>query len=127
MGSPEYHEAQVVVVEEAQFFPDVYEFLSRESDVSGKEFLVSGLAGDYKRKPIGNVLALIPFAEYVDKLNGLCNRCRDKTPGCFTRRLIESVGYDQMVVGGRETYECVCRKHLMMDTDMMETEMPTET
>src|SRR6478735_4729842 len=61
----EYKEAEVVIVEEAQFFPDCFSFISTECDISGKEFIVSGLSGDFKRQPIGDILCLIPHAEHV--------------------------------------------------------------
>jgi thymidine kinase len=111
---PEYADAQVVVIEEAQFFPDTYDFISRECDISGKEFIVSGLSGDYQRKPIGDILTLIPHAEFVDKLNGLCNQCKDGTVGCFTQRHTDS-NHEQIAIGAGDMYDCVCRKHYSLN------------
>lgn len=109
LNMQEYTQAQVVVVEEAQFFPDLLQFLPRETDVSGKDFIVSGLSGDFQRNVIGDILYLIPYAEHVHKLNGLCNVCNDGTLGCFTKRIVSCT--DQVLVGGKESYQCVCRKH----------------
>jgi thymidine kinase len=107
----EYTEAEVVVIEEAQFFPDLLRFVPRESDVSGKDFIVSGLSGDFQRKAMGEILFLVPHAEHVHKLNGLCNMCKDGTLGSFTKRTVPCT--DQVLVGGKNFYTCVCRKHLV--------------
>lgn len=103
-----YDEADVVIIEEAQFYSDLLEFVTRESDKSNKILIVAGLAGDFERKPIGHVLDLIPFAEHVEKLNGFCNGCKDGTSGAFTRRISDDVS--QLVVGGKNKYDSVCRK-----------------
>lgn len=104
-----YCTADVVIIEEAQFFPDLVGFLRIQSDESGKIFVASGLSGDYLRQPIGSILQLVPIAESVEKLNGYCNICKDGTIGCFTKRK-ENCSADQVFVGGAESYECVCRK-----------------
>lgn len=107
----EYVDADVVVIEEAQFFTDLYDVITTQSDISGKEFIVSGLSGDYQRQEIGGILSLIPYAEYVDKLSGLCQRCKDGTLGSYSLRLTEET--DQISIGGKNRYECVCRKHFL--------------
>lgn len=111
----EYIQADVIIVEEAQFFPDLVQFIIKECDKNEKQFIVSGLSGDSQRKGIGHILDLVPHAEHVDKLNGMCHQCKDGTAGSFTRRLYteDEKGKQQIFVGGKESYECVCRKHFL--------------
>jgi len=113
LSMKDYISADVVIIEEGQFFPDLFNFVTTESDKLEKEFIVSGLAGDFQRKEIGQMLLLIPHAEIVEKLNGLCSECADGTQGCFTRRKVSVGKVDQILVGGKESYQCVCRKHLL--------------
>jgi thymidine kinase len=105
----DFKEASVIVIEEAQFFQDLLEFF-KTINVSSKHFIVSGLAGDYRMNPIGDILSLIPMAEYVEKINGFCIYCKDGTIGAFTKK---KKGSDDKTieVGGLELYECVCRNH----------------
>lgn len=103
-----FKDANVVIIEEAQFFSDLLEFFYK-LDLSSKDFIVSGLAGDFKMRPIGDILALIPMAEFVEKINGLCKYCKDGTVGAFTRKTSSS--QETVQVGGMDLYECVCRIH----------------
>lgn len=104
----EFNEAKVVIIEEAQFFPDLIKFF-KSQDLNEKHYIVSGLAGDYQMNPIGDVLKLIPMAEHVEKINGFCKYCKDGTIGAFTRR---KTGSSKVIeVGGEDKYECVCRLH----------------
>jgi len=114
VGTVEYVTADVVVIEEAQFFSDLVSFVVRETDIRGKpDFVVSGLSGDFERNSIGGILQLIPHAEKVDVLHGLCDRCADGTPGCFTKRRMNTGG--KILIGGKDEYECVCRRHYVWD------------
>jgi thymidine kinase len=67
------------------------------------------LDGDYNRRPIGEVLELIPYANECHKYSSLCTICNDGTKAPFTKRLVKSE--DQILVGGKESYIPVCSKH----------------
>lgn len=108
--SYDFENADVVIIEEAQFFQDIYEFIKKHL-FTKKKFIVSGLSGDTSLNPIGDILRLIPMAENVEKLNGLCQICNDGTIGSFTRRKGTDVG--QIIVGGKELYSCVCISHFI--------------
>jgi thymidine kinase len=112
VGDERYHRADVVIIEEAQFFDRLHDFVVRECDKNEKDFVVSGLSGDFFKRPIGEILTLIPHAEKVEKLNGFCNVCKDGTEGSFTKKKLDCKGNDeQILVGGAEIYQCVCREH----------------
>ena len=106
-----FNNAEVIVIEELQFFADAYDHIVDWSDNKGKNVIACGLDGDFKRAPFGDVLRLIPHAEKVVKLSALCKRCRDGTPANFTMRVTKDES--QTVVGSDDVYEAVCRKHFL--------------
>ncbi|WP_146655571.1 thymidine kinase [Labilithrix luteola] len=98
--------AQVVGIDEAQFFDDAVvdaaEFLANK----GVRVICAGLDQDYRGRPFGPMAALMSIAEYVTKLHAVCNRCG--APACRSQRLIGTEG--QLFVGGAADYEPRCRK-----------------
>lgn len=112
-GMDDYVNSEVIFIEEAQFFSDLFDFISRETDCTEKIFIVCGLSGGYKRQPLGDILRLIPLSERVEHLSGLCKQCKDGTLGNFTKRIAQLP--EHITVGGAEMYECVCRKHYLAD------------
>lgn len=54
----------VIGVDEGQFYPDLLEVVQRLAD-AGKKVIVSALDGDFRRKPFGDVLQLVPLADSV--------------------------------------------------------------
>ena len=110
-----FSNSEFIIIEEAQFFPDLFEFVTQAADEYNKCVIVAGLDGDFQRNPFGNsdLLRLIPHAEEVIKLKGYCQLCNDLTPASFTRRIINST--EQHLVGGKESYIPVCRKHHIFD------------
>lgn len=104
----EFHDANTVVIEEAQFFPDLKAFALSAVEDYHKEVVVVGLDGDYDRKPFGQILDLIPYCDSVQKLTALCIRCGNGTPALFSSR---NGGGPQVMIGAADLYEPVCRKH----------------
>jgi thymidine kinase len=98
-----------VIVDEGQFFPDLKLTISKWVDNYPINIIVGGLDGDFQRKPIGEILDIIPLADKCTKLASLCNLCQDGSEGCFTFRLVNST--DKVLVGGSESYIPLCRKH----------------
>ena len=76
-----------------------------------KTIILAGLDADYKQEKFGEILDCIPVADSVTKLSALCMRCKDGTPGPFTKRIVDTKELE--LVGGCETYEAVCRHHLI--------------
>jgi thymidine kinase len=105
-----YQECRVLIIEEAQFFSGLYDFVLEACEKDNKHVLVVGLDGDSNRKEFGEILRLIPVCDSVKKLYGLCVRCKDGTKACFTKRLIEN--NDQIFIGTSE-FEAVCRRHYL--------------
>lgn len=67
--------AAVVVVDEAQFFPDLAEFAASAVDEDGKTLLVAGLSGDFRRRNFGQLAELLPHADAVTTLTATCGFC----------------------------------------------------
>ena len=114
MTNPEYLSADLVVVDEAQFFTDLKAFAEYTVDHLGKDMLIVGLDGDADRKPFGQILECIPLADSVTKLKAFCKECNDGSEAIFTLCRKPKEKTEQVMVGGAETYEAVCRKHFLM-------------
>lgn len=98
--------AETILINEGQFFPDIEEQVKLLVEQSNKRVYICGLDGDFERKPIGNLLQLIPFSDHINKLKSLCSLCRDGTPGVFSFRTSREV--DQVVIGS-SNYVPLCR------------------
>jgi thymidine kinase len=106
----EYNKATHVIIEEAQFFSDLKEFVLDAVEIQEKHVICAGLNGDSERRPFGQILDLIPYCNFVTKLNAKCTRCSDK--GLFTFRVSGSAT-EQVFVAGADKYEALCRKHYL--------------
>ena len=106
--------ADVIIIEEAQFFSDLLEFAKISVDKHGKEVHVFGLDGDYQRQPMGDILKLCPLADSFRKINALCLLCQTGSMAPFT---VNSTPMPQsgILVGGAEVYTAVCRKHFLLN------------
>jgi thymidine kinase len=109
LSSSNIMEYEVIVIDEGQFFPDLKETIYDWVENYQINIIVGGLDGDFQRKPLGQILELIPIADKCKKYNSLCNLCKDGTEAPFTFRLVESK--DKILIGGAESYIPVCRKH----------------
>jgi len=98
----------IILINEGQFFSDLIEYCLLWCEQYGKDIIVSGLDGDFKRRPFGKILDLIPYANSVTKLNAFCSLCKDGTHAPFTWRLSDEK--DQIVIGSTN-YIAICRKH----------------
>ena len=102
--------SDVIVIEEAHFFEDLYPFVLYSINDLNKKVYVAGLNGDYKQEPIGDINKLIPHSDTITKLSALCTVCNDGTPAHFTKRIITD--NTQILVGSTDSYIPVCRKHI---------------
>jgi thymidine kinase len=112
LDTPSFRAAHCLIIEEAQFFPDLLDFVVRAVDHHHKHVVCVGLDGDFERKPFGKLLDLIPYADKVEKLKALCMRCRDGTEAAFTHRKAGPLTC-QVSVGGQDQYEPLCRRHYL--------------
>lgn len=99
-------DAQVIGVDEGQFFNlnliDVCEKLATQ----GKRVIVAGLDQDYRGKPFEPMPQLLAVAEYITKTLAICVVCGN--PADRTQRKTQQ--QDRVVVGAKDTYEARCRR-----------------
>lgn len=109
-----YIDSHIIIIDEAQFFPDLYTFIESQLKLENinKIFIVAGLSGDSNLQPIGNILNLIPLADEVIKLNAYCIKCKDGTIASFSKRKIQNIEFsNQILIGNQDLYMPVCRFH----------------
>jgi len=98
-------EAQVIGIDEGQFFDmDLVDVCNKLAD-AGKRVIVAGLDQDYRGKPFDPMPQLLAIAEYITKTLAICVRCG--APANRTQRLVENT--DLLLVGATDTYEARCR------------------
>jgi len=108
-NSTDYKNCEILVIEEAQFFEDLYDFVINAVYKDNKIIYIAGLDGDYKKELFGDIYKLIPHCDTIKKLSALCIICKDGTPGNFTKRIVDD--NNQKLIGSIESYIPVCRKH----------------
>ena len=106
----EFHSSDVIGIDEAQFFDDLYEFVTNIEKFN-KIIIIAGLDGDFKRKPIGQILYLIPLCDEVTKLTAMDMKDKDGTPAIFSKRIVNSDS--QVVVGAQDCYMAVSRMNYL--------------
>jgi len=109
ISDTEISEIDTLVIDEGQFFSDLFEVVCQWLQNFPINIIVAGLDGDFQQKPIGKILNLIPLSNKCIKLNSVCNICKDGTEAPFTYRCIKS--NKTILIGGLESYIPVCRKH----------------
>lgn len=111
-----YNYAEIVIIDEAQFYPDLYDFLYKELHNLNyaKRFIVAGLSSDFNMSPIGDIIKIIPMADDIIKLSALCVYCKDGTPANFTKLIQNKVPDKNILVGAKESYLPCCRFHFLI-------------
>lgn len=104
-------EADVIGIDEIQFFPAGAIAVIQRLIEEGKRIIVAGLDMDFRGEPFGIVPALMAIADEVDKKHAICVVCGEDAN--FTQRLIDGEpakrGDPIILVGGEECYEARCR------------------
>lgn len=99
-------EAQVVAVDEAQFFDEAIVVVANQLADSGKRVILSGLDMDFNGQPFGPMPKLLCVAEFVTKLHAVCVRTGTMAQYSHLRSGAHS---GQVLVGGLEHYEPLSR------------------
>lgn len=108
---PNFIDADIVVIEELQFFEDAGAIIPTWVDHLGKHVIASGLSGTAERTPMGDVQVLIPHADDISFLTALCPYCADGTSAPFSKRLV--ISESTVDVGGVDKYTATCRRHFL--------------
>lgn len=99
---------QVIIVDEAQFFPHLIPFVEYAVDTHGRNLYLVGLDGDSNRRKFGELLDCIPLADRVERITAFCQKCADGTPGIFSHRK-HGISDKQVLVGANNAYVTLCR------------------
>ncbi len=99
-------DAQVVGIDEAQFFDDSLVDVCETLADQGKRVIVAGLDQDYRARPFGPMPTLLAMAEYITKTLAICVKCG--APANRTQRIAKSK--ELVLVGAQEAYEARCRR-----------------
>ena len=100
-----------IAVDEVQFFgEDLIPVIDALAN-SGVRVIVAGLDQDFRGEPFGIMPKLLARAEYVTKLNAICQVCGQ--PATRTQRIIDGRPADYndpvILVSAAEKYEARCR------------------
>ncbi len=99
-------DAQVVGIDEGQFFKmDLVEVCESLAS-AGKRVIVAGLDQDYRGKPFEPIPQLLAVAEYITKTLAICVVCGN--PADRTQRKTQSG--ELFLVGAKDIYEARCRR-----------------
>ena len=98
-------DAQVVGIDEAQFFGDDLVQVCAQLANEGKRIIIAGLDLDWEGKGFGPMPALMAEAEYVDKVYAVCVRCG--SIATRSQRIVDSK--ETVLVGEKSAYEARCR------------------
>jgi thymidine kinase len=102
----ELHNADVILINEGQFFDDLYECVLDMVEKHHKIVYICGLDGDFKRNRFGKLLELIPYCDKITKLQSLCSICKNGKHALFSHRLTEE---SSQIVIGSNNYIPLCR------------------
>lgn len=93
--------AEVVCIDEAQFFDNRLVDVSNTLANDGKRVLIAGLDMDYLGRPFEPMPQLLAIAEYVTKLHAIC--AESGAVAHYSQRIVDSE--NRILVGEADAYE----------------------
>lgn len=99
-------EAQVVGIDEAQFFDDSLVDVCNELANSGKRVIIAGLDMDFKGVPFGPMPQLMAIAEDITKVHAICVKCGNLAH--VSHRIVKDE--QRVLLGEQDEYEPLCRQ-----------------
>ena len=99
------NDINIIGIDEIQFFNKNIVDICIQLANRNKRVIISGLDKDFKGKPFGIMPDILSEAEYITKLNAICNICGDYA--FFTKRI--SKDKKQILLGELDKYEANCR------------------
>lgn len=97
--------ANVVCIDEAQFFGSDLVNVCDNLANKGKRVIVAGLDMDFRGEPFGPMPFLITKAEFVTKLHAICTNCGDLAQFSY-RKVKEET---KILLGEKNEYAPLCR------------------
>lgn len=103
--------ADVIGIDEAQFFDDEIANVCDELALRGVRVIVAGLDMDFMAKPFGQMPFLLAKADYITKLHAICVKCGNIAN--YSYRIVPNE--DQIMLGAKNVYEPRCRNCFVLD------------
>jgi len=97
----------IFLINEAQFFTDLYDIVTELADIHNKDVYIYGLDGDFKRNEFGDISKLLPVCTSITKIYANCDNCKTKNTACFTHRITNK---EEQCIIDSSSYIPVCRK-----------------
>jgi len=101
-------EWDVLIIDEGQFFPDLYQWLDMHFQRLDTRVHIAGLNGDKRQRNFGDINLISPFCSREVTHYAMCAVCGEDAP--FTKD--RSNSSDIISVGGDNKYYTVCHRHL---------------
>jgi thymidine kinase len=98
-------DAQVVGIDEAQFFDDELPNVAEQLALKGVRVIVAGLDMDFAMNPFGPIPKILAKADYITKLHAICVCCGDIAN--YSYRKVASK--ERVLLGETDAYEPRCR------------------
>jgi len=100
------NEAQVVAIDEAQFFDPELITVCTELANAGTRVIVAGLDMDFLGKPFGIMPELLAIAEHITKVHAICIDCCAIANHSFRKTNDKNL----IQIGEKEEYKPLCRE-----------------
>jgi thymidine kinase len=104
LHTEEVQKSDNILINEGQFFEDLYECVIYLVETLHKKVHICGLDGDFKRQKFGTILDLVPLCDKVIKLQSKCEHCNGQA--LFSHRITRE---QEQVVIGVQNYVPLCR------------------
>jgi thymidine kinase len=104
----EYNKSEYIIIDEAQFFKNLYNFVKKATDRDNKHVIIVGLNGDSNRNNFGDIYKLYPLADEIELMTAMCSICKNGNKAIFSKKIIEDNNI--IDIGTTDKYIPVCRK-----------------
>lgn len=101
---PYYKQSDLIIIDECQFYEDLFSFVNNGINIDKKHFICAGLNGDSDRKIFGKVYQLLPIVDSIYFIKGKCECGKESL---FSKRIINDS--NQICIGDNTSYKPVCR------------------
>ena len=101
-----YGDADVVGIDEAQFFDMELVNVARELANNGIRVVIAGLDMNFRGEPFGPMPHLMATAEFVTKVHAICQQCGSLAN--YSYRMIHEDS--TILLGEKDAYQPLCRK-----------------
>lgn len=100
--------AEVVGIDEAQFFDQALVEVCTSLAAMGKRVIVAGLDMDYLGRPFGPMPELLAIADFVTKVHAICVKCGALATHSYRKNKDLN---QRVLLGEKDEYEPLCRFH----------------